>query len=112
MARNSTAAATLFWGTGLIVANDAFATDLNAGYVLNQMNADQRIGYISGVVEGLAYARFLKDHPSEEGMTCIYDWYDDGGTEQWSMIQTWFERHSDKPAGVLLYVLIKQECGE
>ena len=99
-------------GAPLIAANDVQAQNLNAGFVLEQMNVDQRVSYISGVVEGLAYARFLKDRPDEEGMSCIYNWYKDGDIEQWRQIQSWFERHQEQTVGVLLYVLIKRECGE
>ena len=36
------------------------AKSLNAGSVMNDMNSDQRVGYVSGVIEGLAYSRFVK----------------------------------------------------
>lgn len=89
----------------------ARAKNLNADFVLKEMSTDERVGYISGVVEGLAYARFLRDRPSEKGMNCVYGWYGNGGAKQWKQIQSWFERHPDKPVGALLYVLIKKECG-
>lgn len=89
----------------------ANAKNLNAGFVLNEMNVDERVGYISGVIEGLAYSRFLRDKPSEEGMSCVYRWYDNGGASQMKKIRAWFARHPDKPVGVLLYVLIKKKCG-
>lgn len=93
-------------------ASAASATNLNAGYVLDKMNNDQMVSYVSGVVEGLAYARFLKDRPSEDGMNCVYSWYDKLDKQGWTKMEAWFRRHEDKPVGVLLHVLIKKECGE
>ena len=95
----------------LSIVTQTQANSLNAGAILNDMDAKQRYGYVSGVVEGLAYSRFLRDKPSETGMKCIYDWYYKDGAKQWTRIESWFRRHPDKPAGVLLYVLIKKDCG-
>lgn len=96
----------------LVAPSIAHAGSLNAGAVLNEMDAKQRYAYVSGVVEGLAYSRFLTDKPNEEGMTCIYDWYYEGNaTEQWTRITTRLKRHPDKPVGVLMHILIKKDCG-
>ncbi len=81
-----------------------------AGDLLNKMNADQQSSYVAGVIEGLAYSRFLQDKPDETGMQCIYSWYHNGKVEKWKQMQQWFAKHSDKPVGLLLHVLIKKEC--
>ena len=89
------------------------AKDMNAGVVMDEMNSDQRAGYVMGVIDGLAYARFVRDKPSEEGMKCIYDWYYKDNAERWkSTLFPMFERHRDKPVSTILYVLTKKECGE
>lgn len=85
---------------------------LTADDVLNKMSSDQQHGYISGLVDGLAYARWLSNRPDKAGMQCIYGWYYNGREEKWALIQQWFERHLEKPVDALLYVLIKKECGE
>ena len=95
----------------LAIAGAPVANALTAGDVLNKMNTDQRYGYIAGVVEGLAYSRWLKDKPQNEGMKCIYDWYYGKPGKNWERINSWLTRHPDKPVGALLYVLIKKECG-
>ena len=98
---------------GMLVAgiSPSIASSLNADAVLNKMTLEQRHSYVSGVIEGLAYSRWLKDKPSDVGMQCIYKWYYSGKTENLKKIYAWFERHPDKPVGALLYVLIKKECG-
>lgn len=89
------------------------AAALTADEVLNQMNADQRFGYLSGVTEGLATARWLRDRPDAKGMQCIFGWYLDRAPQDvLAEIETWFERHPEQQAGLLLHVLIKQECGD
>jgi len=85
---------------------------LPAEDVLNTMSQDQRHGYISGIVDGLAFARWLADRPDATGMQCIYDWYYDGGTEKWALITQWLERHLERPVDALMYVLIERECGD
>jgi len=87
------------------------AKALTANEVMNKMNSDQRFGYISGVVEGLAYSRWLRDKPDRDGMDCIFNWYLKGKGRDWNNVSSWFSRHPDKPVGALLYVLIKKECG-
>ena len=82
-----------------------------AGDVLDKMPAEQQASYIAGVIEGLAYARFLRDRPDETGMQCIYDWYYGSGAEKWGQIEQWFRRHADKPVGALVHVLTERECG-
>ena len=93
---------------------DAQAETLDAGYVLNKMTAEQRGSYLSGVVEGLAFARFVQDRPDESGMACIYNWQNEnlGRPEAFKTVAAWLERHSERTVGVLLYTLIKRECGE
>jgi len=87
------------------------AAALTANDVLNKMSADERAGYFSGVVDGLSQARWIKDKPDQVGMQCIQNWYYQGGASQHQRIHTWFDKHLDKPANALLYVLIKKECG-
>ena len=90
----------------------AIAKELNAGFVLNQMSTDQRTGYLFGVVEGLAYARFLRDKPDQTGMNCIYDWYHGAGSDvRRAKVRKLMKKHHDRPVGPLLFVLLKKECG-
>ncbi|MGH1330673.1 MAG: hypothetical protein ACRBBK_07310 [Paracoccaceae bacterium] len=89
------------------------AAAVTAEDVLNTMNADQRHGYLVGVVEGLATARWLQDKPDQTGMQCISNWYLQRPQSVVSNeIETWFARHPERQAGLLLSVLIKRECGE
>ena len=92
-----------------IQADEAAA--LTANEVLNKMSVDERAGYFSGVVDGLAQARWIRDKPDQTGMKCIQDWYYTGGEPNHKRIYAWLNKHSGKPANALLYVLIKKECG-
>ncbi len=112
--RNNVIAMVLAGGMSALTVLNAIpanAGSLNAGFVLNEMNNDQRQSYIAGVIEGIAYSRFLKERPNETGMNCIYNWYYDGTAKKIKLVRAWFSRHLDKPVGPLLYVLIKKECG-
>ena len=88
------------------------ALALTAHDVLNKMSAEEQAAYLAGVVGGLAYSRYVRDTPDTSGMACIHDWYFAGETERQRQIMQWLERHSEKPAEPLLYVLIRKECGD
>ncbi|MDI6029447.1 hypothetical protein QBK99_25180 [Corticibacterium sp. UT-5YL-CI-8] len=88
----------------------AEATDFTAGKVLNEMSADERAAYISGVVEGLAYARYKKDGDETGGMKCIYDWlyYEDTTPQD---ILSAFKRFPDHTPGAVMAAMVEKECG-
>lgn len=85
---------------------------INGDDVINKMTVDQRHSYLVGLIDGLAYSRFLRDRPNEDSSKCVYDWYYEGGKDVKLKIRNWFNRHPDKPATALMYVLVKKECGK
>ena len=87
------------------------AAALTAKDVLNNMSSKEQTSYVAGVVDGLAQARWINDKPDQTGMQCINDWFYNGQKKKWNQIDAWFNKHLDKPANALLYVLIKKECG-
>ncbi|CTQ58135.1 hypothetical protein LA5095_01947 [Roseibium album] len=97
----------------MIISYAVEARAQTAGDVLDKMSAEQSASYINGVVEGLAYARWLKDRPDQTGMRCIYDWnYGEDSEVNTQRLLTWFEQQPDKPVGALVHVMIKKDCGE
>lgn len=96
-------------GAGLGTASVVQAQ--NAGDVLTEMQPREQSSYIAGVIEGLAFSRFLNDRPDTTGMQCIYDWYYQSETDRWPSIEQWFGRHPDRPVGAMLHVLIGRDCG-
>ncbi len=98
---------------GICMLNGGNAHALTADDVLNKMNSKEQTTYITGVVGGFAYSRYLRDSPDKTGMNCIYGWFHgEKNRSAWNQIDAWFSRHLDKPVEPLLYVLIKRECGE
>lgn len=89
----------------------AIANDFTAEKVLNEMAVAERAGYIAGVIEGFAIARYMKDGKKPEGMRCIYDWYykDKGNIR---LILEAFEKYGSYTPGAIIDVLVKQKCGE
>lgn len=69
-----------------------------------------QFGYVAGVVEGLAYARYVSDGKTTDGMGCIYDWYykTDGTFE---VVLDAFGRFPDHTAGAVMAALVNKECG-
>lgn len=90
----------------------AQAQNLDAGYVMNKMTAEQRVSYVNGIVDGLAYARFLRDRPDDTGYLCIINWFQTDAAKKWELARKWLKRHPEKPASVLIYLMTKRNCGE
>ena len=88
------------------------ANAVDAKNVLQDMDSRERYHFVSGVVTGLAQARWIADQPDAVGTRCINDWFFRSEAANWPLILAWLGRHPDKPAGALIYVLVKKECGE
>ncbi len=106
-------------GSMLVVAGGPSAADevMNAGSVLEKMEAKELSAYISGILEGLAYARFRKDtlaagSKDERGSSCIYKWYYTGTGKTPASILATFRKYPDQMPATIIALMVKQECGE
>ena len=66
-----------FAATGV---HPSYAQDMTAGFIMENMEPKERYAYVSGIVTGMAYARFRKDtiasgSRDESGMICIHNWF-------------------------------------
>lgn len=95
-----------------VFTGGANARSLDAGFVLKKMEVEQRYSYVAGVIEGLAFSRWLQDKPDDTGLKCIYDWYyKDGDNTNWKNVATVFEKYPNQKVGTILHALIKRDCG-
>ena len=80
----------------------------------NNMSSDERFAYVGGVVEGLAFARWIADNRNTEGRDCILNWYfaNDNETARFNRQMDLFDEHPDQHLSTLMYALIREECGE
>ena len=90
---------------------------MTAGVILKEMPAGERMAYLMGVVEGLAYARFRKDtqtagNKDNSGSGCIYNWFYKDTTASFDRIEATFKKYPDQFPATILALMIKQECGE
>lgn len=84
---------------------------------MEKMEASARVPYISGVIEGLASARYQRDNEHLEGdnktvagMKCIYAWfYDKPG--KLDLIYAAFGKYPSYPAGVIINLMVRKDCG-
>ncbi|OXT01646.1 hypothetical protein B7H23_01350 [Notoacmeibacter marinus] len=104
--------AILFPMIGGITISDAYGRNLDADFVLNEMESKQQYAFVQGILLGLAYARFLADKPDETAMTCIQNWLNTDTEQRWRLIRNSFEKFGDKPPAVILHLLTNKECGE
>lgn len=89
----------------------ASATDFTAGAVVSKMAPEKRYSYIAGVVEGIAYARFVRDEKKAAGMECIYDWFYKAPSA-FDTIYAAFEKYPAHTPGAIVATLAKRQCGE
>lgn len=105
--------------SAMILATAAFLAagkDAAALTVLDMrenLSSEGRAAYVDGVVEGLAFARWIADGRDQTGMNCILNWYYGGEpSEAYEGVLDFFDRHPDQHVGTLMYALIREECGE
>lgn len=88
----------------------ANASDFTAGVVVTKMAEADRYPFISGIVEGLAYARYKNGGEDTAGMRCIYDWFYEDKNRPEEILET-FKRFADYTAGAVLAAMIEKKCG-
>ena len=77
------------------------------------MSVEAQVAYVSGVVEGLAFGRWIENNRDQAGMNCILGWYyQQPNDDVWLSILDFFDQHPDQHIGTLMYALIREECGE
>ncbi|WP_395664436.1 hypothetical protein [Methylocella sp.] len=76
-----------------VMTSSAGATDVTANAVMEKMPADERAPYIAGVVEGVAFGRYLAGGKKVEILDCIYDWFT-GKPNAYDTIYVAFGRYS------------------
>lgn len=91
----------------------AYAADFTAGVIMQRMSAQERVTYINGVVDGLAYARYLRDGKKKAvGMKCIFDWYYPSTKDKDPIlvILDAFDKYPDYPPAAIIEVLAEKAC--
>ena len=99
-------------GMNLCYANINEANALTGGEILTKLDTDAQYHYVSGILQGLGYARFLRDKPNQAGIKCIQQWLSKDSTARWKIAEQWLEHHGGKPAGTIIYAMVSKECGK
>ena len=85
-------------------------TDMTAGVIIERMTGNEQAAFFSGLIEGLAYARYQKDGQKVEGMKCIYHFYYDKEGTVLAIVDA-FTRFPDYTPGTVLAAMVAKECG-
>jgi hypothetical protein len=102
------AAFAVFLAAGCGEAADA-QTPMTAKVVSEKMSPDEYTAYVYGIVEGLAYARYIKDGKKSESRSCIRSWLRD--KESFNKIDAAFRRYPDSTPADIIGTLIAVKCG-
>lgn len=88
----------------------AHAEVMTAGVVMEKMPASERFAFWSGIIEGLAHARYVKDNKDPAGRACIYAWfYDQPGSRD--KIREASLKYPDALTGQIIGALVATKCG-
>jgi len=88
----------------------AYGQALTAGAIVEQLEPGDRYTFVAGIVEGLAYARFLEDGRSETpGMACIYRWFYETEATPTQIFQA-FEAFPDHTPGAVVAAMAARGC--
>lgn len=90
---------------------------MTAGNLMKTMPVPERTAYVTGIVDGLAYARFRKDtlakgEKDEAGMACILKWFNKDSLATLTRIEATFQKYANEYPPTILALMVKQECGE
>jgi len=89
---------------------------VTAGKVLKELEPNEFVWFVSGIVQGLAYSRFRQDTIAAgekvlAGSDCIRNWF--YGTQGRTLtIRSTFEQYAEHAPWVVVAAMVKQECGE
>lgn len=91
-------------------------TPMTGKLMMERLPSGEFTWFVTGMVEGMAYARFRKDSlasgtRSEDGMNCILRWYRDN-PRSITVVMDAFQQHQQHMPWVVLGALLKKECGE
>ena len=102
-----------------LVTGSSFAegTKMTAGTIMEEMNPADRFLFVSGMVEGFAYARFRSDSTKagskdEAGMACVLDAFYKDMKASMDRIEAAFVKYPEYYPSTLVAAIIKKECGE
>lgn len=91
---------------------NAGAELLTGKIVLDNMNDEQQFAYLSGIVEGLAYARYeAEGKKADGGMKCIYDWFYRDKQALPLTVEA-LHKFETKPVNAIVAAMIEQKCGK
>jgi len=85
-------------------------TTMTAGVVMEKMPQSDRYPFVAGIIEGLAYARYMKDNKQVTGMGCIYDWFYKKQNRVQDVYQA-FNRFKEHMPGAIVAAMVAKECG-
>lgn len=98
---------------GFVFSLPSQGSALTVEEIRTNLTTDEQTHYVTGVVEGLAFARWLADDRDPKGMNCIWNWYSGSDTEaRFNQQMAMFDRHPDQQISTLMYALIREKCGE
>lgn len=89
----------------------SYARDLSAHAMLGKMDIKEHYPFIAGIIEGVAYHRYVAGNKDSVAMNCIYDWFYDG-EKTIDVVYVALGKFPDHPPAAVIAALAKKECPE
>lgn len=85
--------------------------NFTSGDVLKKMETKELNAYLTGLIDGFAHARYMREgKKADGGMKCIYDWFFDGKNTMKLIVQA-FRKYPKHAPNAIIAAIIKQKCG-
>ena len=108
--RKTAAGVAVFLASLPFVPSQARAQAMTAGVIMEKMPQADRYPFVAGIVEGLAFARYVKDGKQTGGMGCIYDWFYKKQDRIQDVYQA-FNRFKEHMPVAIVATMVAKECG-
>ena len=85
--------------------------DLSANAMLGKMDVSDHYPFIAGIIEGIAYHRYITGNKDKAAMDCVYDWFyeDDKSVDTIYVALAKFPSH---PPAAVIAALANRKCEE
>jgi hypothetical protein len=92
----------------------AFAAETEPGGMVGAMKAEERYPFVAGIIEGIAYHRYVLGEKDTAAMNCVYDWFykgDGTGRKTIEIIYLALAEYPDHPPAAVIVALANKKCG-
>ena len=78
--------------------------------MIGDMKPEERVPFIAGIIEGIAYHRYMAGGKDATAMNCVYDWFY-GDAKSVDTVFVALGEFPNHPPAAVVAALAKKKCG-